>query len=170
MQGQWIVDVEREGRAMANFVWGLRPSFLRWPFLVALSLVAALLAALVIATGLEFGWVLLGILTALFLTVTILRLVLVRSLRASLTPRVPHGSLVEVTLDESTWRSTAACQSHAFPWADYDRVTVSDGYLILTAAWKNKWIPRSLIYAPVTAFDTNATAAIEFVSSRLRHH
>jgi hypothetical protein len=32
IHGSWSVDVERERRAMVDFVWGLPPSILRWPF------------------------------------------------------------------------------------------------------------------------------------------
>ena len=167
LRGRWMVDVDREGRAMVAFVWGLRPSYLRWPFLLAVALVAALLTGIILATGLIVGWILLGVLAALLLVVLVLRVVLVRSLTVALMPGVANGTSVEVTLDDSAWHSTSPGRSHVFPWADYDRVRVSDGYLVLTATWKGKWIPRSVLYAPLAAFDTDPDTVVGFVSAAI---
>lgn len=155
---------------MSDYVWGLRPSFLRWPFMVALALVAALATGFAIAPGSVLGWILLGILAALFLVVIVLRVALVRSLRVSLKPGIPGGSTIEVTLDGSAWTSTSSGQSHTFPWASYDHVAVSNGYVIMTAAWKGKWIPRSLVYAPLAAFDTDPDSIVGFVNAAIQAH
>ncbi|KQY73820.1 hypothetical protein ASD13_17025 [Microbacterium sp. Root1433D1] len=165
VRGRWTVDAAREGRAIFDYVWGLRPLFLRWPFLAALAVVAAVAIGLVIGTGSVLGWIVLGLLGSLLLLVLVLRLVLVRSLRAGLKPGVPDGSTVGVALDDTAWTSTSPGQSHTFPWEAYDRVAVSDGYLILTAARKGTWIPHSLVYAPLAAFDADPESVVGFVTA-----
>lgn len=96
---------------MFDYVWGLRPLFLRWPFLAALAVVAAVAIGLVIGTGSVLGWIVLGLLGSLLLLVLVLRLVLVRSLRAGLKPGVPDGSTVEVALDDTAWTSTSPARA-----------------------------------------------------------
>ncbi|MGG7463316.1 hypothetical protein [Plantibacter sp. YIM 135347] len=167
IHGSWSVDVERERRAMVDFVWGLRPSILRWPFLIVVCALAAVVTALVLTTGLAVGWVLAGVLAALLLLVVVIRVVLMHSLRTSLTPAVPHGASVEVTLDASGWHSRSSDQSHTCAWDDYDRATVEDGYLIVTAAWKGRWLPRSLVYAPLSAFGSDGAFLPDVIASVL---
>ncbi|MFZ4892868.1 hypothetical protein ACL9RL_00300 [Plantibacter sp. Mn2098] len=162
-----MLDVDRERRAVYDFVWDLRPSTLRWPFLAILCALVTIAAALILTTGIVVAWFLTGVLAVLLLLVVVMRLVLKHSLLKSLTPAVPDGSAIDVTLDASGWHSQSSNQSQTYAWQDYDRAAVAHGYLIVTASWKGKWIPRSLVYAPLVAFGDDAAAVPEVIASFL---
>ena len=149
---------------MVDFVWGLRPSILRWPFLTAIGVLAAVAMALVLTTGLVVAWVLAGVLAAVLLLVVVTRVVLTNALRRSLTPAVPNGAVVDVTLDASGWHSRSSDRSHTYAWDGYDRAVVVDGYLIVTAAWTGKWIPRSLLSIPLSAFGADIVLAPDLLA------
>jgi len=167
LEGRWTVDVEHERPALQSYVWSLRPSLLRWPFLAVLAAIALLASVLILATGSPLGWVVAGILTGLFVLVIVLRLVLTQILRKGLIPAALSATVVDVELDASGWRSSSNGTSATFAWTGFDRSAVWQDHIILTKARKGNWIPQSLVYAPLAAFGSQASQVPDFVASAL---
>lgn len=167
LQGRWTVDVDRERPALQSYVWNLRPSLLRWQFLTVLAVVALLLSMLILATGSPIAWVLAGILTALFVLVIVLRVVLTRILRHGLIPAALSATVVDVELDASAWKSSSNGTSTTFAWSGFDRSAVWQEHIILTKARKGNWLPQSIVYAPLAAFGTDAGFVPEYVARAL---
>ena len=163
LEGRWTVDVDRERPVLQSYVWNLRPSLLRWQFVAVLAVVALLLSMLILATGSPIAWILAGILTALFVLVLVLRVVLTRILRHGLIPAAPSATVVDVELDASGWKSSSNGTSTTFAWSGFDRSAVWRDHIILTKARKGNWLPQSIVYAPLAAFSANAGFVPEYV-------
>ena len=167
LEGRWTVDIERERSVIRSYLWSLRPSLLRWPFLVTLAAVSALLIVLIIATGSAWGWILANVLIALFALAIGLRVILILILRNGLLRAISSGTVVDVILDASGWQSLVGEGATTLRWGDYDRFSVWEGHVILTKTRKGSWLPRSILYAPLAAFGADAGYVPEFVALAL---
>jgi hypothetical protein len=167
LEGRWTVEVDRERPALQSYVWNLRPSLLRWQFLIVLAAIALLLSLLILATGSPVAWILAGVLTALFVLVIVFRVVLTRILRQGLIPAALSATVVDVELDATGWKSSSNGTSTTFAWSGFDRSAVWQDHIILTKARKGNWLPQSIVYAPLSAFGADAGLVAEYVAKAI---